>query len=76
MQLFYAREEVHACALLRVVGAALVRIFAVAQVEHLRESRDELVRKRLDIGEPACDRRLVRRRRCERLRGEGAPHRQ
>ena len=66
VQLLDAREQVHARACLRVERAALVRVLAVREVEHLREGRDDLLGERLDVREPARDRRLVGRRRRER----------
>ena len=66
VQLLDAREQVHARSGLRVEGAPLVRVLAVREIEDLRERRDELLWERLDVREPARDRRLVGRRRRER----------
>ena len=66
----------HARALLRVVRAALMRVLAVAQIGDLRERRHERLGESLDVAEPACDRRLVRGGRRERLGGERAPRRE
>ena len=65
----------YARTLFRVVRAALVWVFSVAEVEHLVESGDERLGERFDVTEPTCDRRLVRGSRRERLRGEIAPGR-
>src|SRR5258708_6816964 len=59
-----------AAAALRVVRRALVRIFAVGQVEHLLERQHERLWERLTVGEPRRDRRLVCGGRRERLGGE------
>ena len=71
MELLDAREEVHACALFRVVRRALMRVLAVPQVGDLREGERKRVGQPCHV-EPARDRRLVRGGRRERLRGEGA----
>ena len=57
-------------ALLGVVRTPLMRVLAVAEVGHLGEGHHQHLGKRLDIPEPARDRRLVRRCRRERLRGQ------
>src|SRR6266404_1225707 len=59
-----------AAAALRVVRRALVRIFAVGQVEHLLERQHERLWERLTVSEPRRDRRLVCGGRRERLGGE------
>src|SRR5213595_3702747 len=50
------REQMHTRSLLRVVGASLMGVLAVAEVRHLREGGDESLRKRLDVSEPIRDR--------------------
>jgi hypothetical protein len=76
VHLLDARQQVDTGALLGVVRAALVRVLAVAEVGHLGVGRDERVRQRLDVAEPARDRGLVRSGRRERLRRERASRRE
>src|SRR5919109_170432 len=52
---------------------APVRVLAVGEVLHLREDRDEALRERLAVGEPARDRRFVRRGGGEGLGGQRPP---
>jgi hypothetical protein len=68
------REQVDSGARLRVVRRALVRVLAVRELVHLRKRGDEHVRERIDLGEPARDRHLVRSRRRERVGGERPAH--
>src|SRR6266545_25020 len=58
---------------LRVVGTALVRVLPVAEVLHLLEGERQRLREVVVLAEPGRDRRLVRRRRRERLGRETAP---
>ncbi len=57
---------------LRVVRGPLVWVLAVGEIEHFRERRDQPLGERLDLVEPARDRRLVRGARRERLAGQPA----
>ena len=68
-------EQVPARAVLAVVRGVLVRVLAVREVALLREREREACRELLDLREPGRDRRVVGRRRRERLRGEAPPRR-
>ena len=72
-ELLDPREQVPAGAELAVVRRRLVWVLAVRQVGHLAKSERELFRERLRAAEPVRDRRLVRRRRLERLAREPLP---
>ena len=73
VQLLDAREQMPPRSRLGVEGGALVRVLSVGQVEHLLERQHERLGERFAVGEPGRDRRLVRRGRRERLRGQLAP---
>ena len=72
-ELLDPREQMAARSELAVVGGRLVRVLAVGEVRDLRQSDRQSLRERLRLAEPVCDRRLVRRRRLERLAGEPLP---
>src|SRR5439155_3778687 len=54
-------------------GGALMWVLAVAQMRDLCEGEGQPVRQRLDVAEPAGDRRLVRGRSGERFRRQRTP---
>ena len=68
VQLADAGEQVAARARLGVVRRALVRVLAVDEVGHLLEARDQALRERVPVEEPARDRGLVGGGDRERLR--------
>ena len=72
MQLADPGEQVPPRTRLGVVRRALVRVLAVDEVGHLDEARGVGLRERVDVAEPARDRRLVGRRGREGLRSEHA----
>ena len=72
-ELLDPREQVPAGAELAIVRRRLVGVLAVREVGDLAEGDRELFRERLRAAEPVRDRRLIRRRRLERLAREPLP---
>ena len=72
VELLDVREQRAARAELAVVGGPLVRVLAVREVLHLLERERQRLGQPFALGEPARDRRLVRRavRRRRRRRGQ------